>query len=331
MVEAMSKKPLLLIGILSLSAGCLKPEIETNSTAVFQSFWEEMDQHYAFFDYKNIDWEAVHEQYAPQAAKADEAVLRDLLCTIIEGLEDGHVNLYAPAGGCGYPFWERGPAAAPDFEHISLVKRLDFSAALQGGHLQQDPGLGYLWIKNFSGETSDYTRIREVLDYFADTRGLIIDLRGNGGGSDRNSELIASHFATETVPYRRFRYRNGPDHDDFTPWIEDYISPAGTDPYVKPVLLLTNRSCFSSTEDFILAMRRFEQVQTVGDTTGGGFGNPIFRELPNGWVYRFSHWQMQTAEGECFEGIGLPPDHWQPASPQDTADRVLDRAIELLL
>lgn len=325
----MSKKAILLFLLISVWAGCFKPDIESSSAGVFKSFWAEMDQNYAYFDYKGTDWDAIHHQYAPHAAQANEEALRTLLCTIIQDLEDGHVNLYTPAGTCGYPFWERGPSGAPDTERISLTEAVDFSTVLYGGYLQQQPELGYIWIKNFSGATGEYAPIREALDYFSDSQGLVIDLRGNGGGSDRNSELVASHFATAETLYRRFRYRNGPNYDDFTPWIEDYITPAGN-PYTKPVLLLTNRSCFSSTEDFILAMKCFRHVQTVGDTTGGGSGNPIFRELPNGWVYRFSHWQMQTAEGRFFEGVGLPPDHYQPSSAEDTTDRILARAAELL-
>jgi len=325
----MSKKTFLILLLVSVWAGCLKPDIESSSTGVFQSFWTEMDRHYAYFDYKGTDWDAIHTQYAPQAAQADEEALRDLLCTIIQDLEDGHVNLYTPAGICGYPFWERGPSGAPDLERISLTAAVDFSTVLYGGYLQQQPELGYIWIKNFSSEIGEYAAIGEALDYFSGSRGLIIDLRGNGGGSDRSSELVAGHFATKETLYRRFRYRNGPNHDDFTPWIEDNIAPLGNT-YTKPVLLLTNRSCFSSTEDFILAMKRFDHVQTVGDTTGGGSGNPIFRELPNGWIYRFSHWQMQTADGRFFEGIGLPPDHYQHSSAEDNTDRILERSIELL-
>jgi len=53
--------------------------------------------------------------------------------------------------------------------------------------------------------------------------------------------------------------------------------------YTDPIALLTNRRTFSAAESFVLAMRTLPQVTIVGDTTGGGSGNPLHRELPNGW------------------------------------------------
>lgn len=51
----MIKKTLLLFLLFSFCTGCLKPDIESSSTEVFQSFWAEMDQNYAYFDYKGTD------------------------------------------------------------------------------------------------------------------------------------------------------------------------------------------------------------------------------------------------------------------------------------
>ncbi len=132
--------------------------------------------------------------------------------------------------------------------------------------------------------------------------------------------------------FRRYKYRTSPEHDEFSGWIEDFISPAGPRQFTGPVFVLTNRGSFSAAEDFVLAMRQFPHVQTLGDTTGGGTGNPVFRELPNGWAYRFSTWVMEGPNGFNFEGAGIPPDHLVNISRQDSLamrDMILEKAIEL--
>jgi hypothetical protein len=328
----MNKLALSLLLLLLLTA-CLKERASTDAEAVFQQLWKELDRHYAYFELKGVDWQAAYEQYYPQARTASPEELRAVLCALLGTLEDGHVNLYTPEGSCGYNFAAGAPANAPTHAPTYLASYTEINDVLHYALLRDNPMVGYLRINRFNGEQGSFTAIDQALESLQPTEALIIDLRDNGGGSDLNSELVASRFATAQVRYRRFRYRNGPQHGDFTPWIDDYISPAGPQQYTKPTLLLINRRCFSATEDFVLAMQQFEQVQTVGDTTGGGFGNPLFRELQNGWVYRFSHWQMQTPDGEQLEGIGIAPDHLQWISREDSLagkDAILERAVELL-
>jgi hypothetical protein len=98
-------------------------------------------------------------------------------------------------------------------------------------------------------------------------------------------------------------------------------------------LVLQNRGLFSAAETFVLAMRTRPDVTFVGDSTGGGSGNPIPRELPNRWVLWVSRWQATTPGGSWYEGIGLAPDILESVSEQDLArarDPILERAIELL-
>jgi hypothetical protein len=324
---------IILLSLLLLWPACLKEEQHTSSEALFQEMWETFDRQYAYFELRGVDWQAVYDQYKPRASKASPEELRGLLCEMIATLEDGHVNLYSPEGSCGYDFTKGAPVNSPVHAIDYTVDYTELNEALHYARLKDKPIIGYLRISSFSGERGLFRAIDQVLEELQGAEALIIDLRDNGGGSDANSEVIASRFATRTTHYRRFRYRNGPEHDDFTPWIDDYITPAGPIRYDKPVVLLTNRRCFSTTEDFVLAMKAFDGVQTVGDTTGGGFGNPIFRELSNGWVYRLSHWQMQTADGQQLEGIGVAPDYLQAISRADSLagrDAILERAIEVL-
>ena len=75
------------------------------------------------------------------------------------------------------------------------------------------------------------------------------------------------------------------------------------------------------------------QVTIVGDTSGGGTGNPIFRELPNGWIYRLSTKYAVTADNLLVDGKGISPDIAILTSVEDSIngiDRILEKGIEII-
>jgi C-terminal processing protease CtpA/Prc len=74
-------------------------------------------------------------------------------------------------------------------------------------------------------------------------------------------------------------------------------------------------------------------VVSVGDTTGGGMGNPVYRELPNGWIYRLPVWIQTDHEDQRLEDVGVLPDHPVHISEIDSRfgrDTILEVARRLL-
>lgn len=74
------------------------------------------------------------------------------------------------------------------------------------------------------------------------------------------------------------------------------------------MVVLTNRGCYSATNEFVSIMKYAPNVTIIGDKTGGGSGLPFTSELPNGWSVRFSASPpMFNAEKEHIE-FGVEPD-----------------------
>jgi carboxyl-terminal processing protease len=172
-----------------------------------------------------------------------------------------------------------------------------------------------------------------IINTLKDCKGIIVDIRNNGGGNDALGNIVAGRFADQPRVYSYVRFRSGPSHSDFTDYQANSIQPQGPRQYTKPVALLTNRLCFSSAEGTILMMRVLPNVTVIGDTTGGGSANPITLTLPNGWSYRVSRWIQYTAQKTIFEGTGLPPNIPLWISPADAIaghDAILERAIQFL-
>ena len=309
----------------------LAPEPTDDPVAVFDLFWSEIDAYYSYFVYKpELDWDAVRDAYRPQVTDgmSDRALAGVLGATITE-LRDGHADLLTPFGEYGFdPMAGNDSNYDGDVARAYLSDRRTFAAGVYEAGWLSDR-IGYVRVATM-GTPGTGPAIDDVLDHLAGAEALVVDVRDNGGGSDLVSDPIAARFYDRRRPYRRVQYRNGPAHDDFTEPRADYLGPDGRNRFTGPVALLTDRGTFSAAEGFVLALGTLPHVVTVGDTTGGGAGNPIQRELPNGWQYRVPRWVVFTMDGFQYEGIGLPPDI--PLGDTDTAlaqgrDPVLERAV----
>ncbi len=327
------------VAVVGLSAGCvdevLVPAGPRDDPVVdFDQLWTEADRHYAFFEEKGIDWDGVYQEFRPQVT--DNMTDRDLfrvLSDVLDRLEDGHGALWTPVGH--YSYWELHNDHPENFvwtvAKAQLVPpiRVSQSGQIIYGHLTAD--IGYIYVPAFEPYWAG--DMDAVLDDLSDVKALVVDVRNNGGGSTNALPAIIGRFVDERRVYQRHQFRDGPAHDQFSHMFESVVEPRG-ERFKRPVAVLTNRNCYSTTEDFILATRVLPSVFTVGDTTGGAQGNPISRELPNGWVFRISRWRAFFPDGSPLpEGVGLPPDY-PVQMTQDDIDRGVDtiiaRAMELL-
>jgi hypothetical protein len=324
----------------ALALGCgalVGPDAASDNTAIFESVWQEVDRHYALFAIKPISWDSLHDVYAPQAAQASGApALAQTIGALLAELRDVHVDLFTPGAQYRYTGYD----ARPVFFDPALVlaqyvtdRRLAPRLRLHYGHLA--PDVGYVWIPSFSGSAgpADYGGdIDAALAALPGVSALVVDVRSNGGGSSNNDQEVASRFADQTRTYGFVQWRNGPRHDDLTPPIALTLSPRGPH-FPGPVVVLVNRRSFSATEDFVVAMSELPTVTIVGDSTGGAVGNPIIRELPNGWTYRFPQWRMVTATRLDFEERGFAPEVFVRGSSAELAagrDAMLDSALAVV-
>jgi hypothetical protein len=333
----MKRYLIFLLAILALLSllGCerllIKPDAPGDPVSIFEEAWTFADQEYSFFEYKNIDWDAAYQEFRPKVNEdmGDEALF-EVIAEMLFLLRDGHVNLRSPFDRSRNWEWFLG---SPENFNYSLLERNYFQSEQQfvGPFVVMDFGdVGYLHYSSFGSGVSSRD-MQYITDKFRDHKGLIIDVRNNGGGSLGNVYRLAGWFTEEEVVTGQERYKNGPGHDDFSDLEDLILAPQGTY-YDKPVVLLTNRRSYSATNFFTLFMRGLPQVTVLGDTTGGGGGAPTFTELANGWNLRVSATQLFTPEGFNVEG-GIPPDVQLDLDPADEAngvDTILEEALRRL-
>lgn len=313
------------------------PEYENDIYGNFDALWDIVDTHYCFFEEKGIDWDDIGRKYrAKITEKTTEIDLFFICADMLDELRDGHVNLSSRFNTSYYrKWWTDYPQ---DFDLRTLQEfYLKFDWLQTSGiTYKQLPGeIAYMRYPAFTYTISE-TSLDYVLAILHKNRGLIIDIRDNGGGALTNIKTLVGRLIDEKFTGGYIRHKTGPGHSDFSdPYPVEY-EPA--DPYrVKwdgPVVLLTNRSCFSAANDFASVMKELPDVTIVGARTGGGGGLPFSSELPVGWSVRFSACPLLDARGNCIEeGIDPSPGCEVHCTPEELAagkDAILDFAIELL-
>ncbi len=322
------------IGLL-LSCGelFLTPDPENTPENNFQILWQDFDKHYSRFDYKGVNWDSLYSIYRPQVNSNTTGMqLFNIMASMLSNLRDSHVRIESPDG----IFYYRRTVYLHNFD-INIVQSnylentKHFSIFTYG---QLADNLGYIHINSFMSNKDNYEFIDNIVRYFVNYKGIVIDVRDNGGGNSFNAELISGRFCDKERLYACSKFKNGPDHNDFTELFPAYISPKGNQQLIKPIALLTNRYSGSATEDFISMMMVFPYVRLVGDTTNGSIGgHPITRELPNGWIYRMSTGRFYSNEYISYEGVGIPPDIAVTISETDSLsgiDTILETAIQIL-
>ena len=279
----------------------------------FMALWTIMDERYCFFDLKKemlgVDWNEVKKRYAASISDdLSDKSLFEILCNMIGELRDGHVNLTSAYDyGRNWSWKTDYPANfSKDLQNKYLGN--DYIIAGSGYYYRVlEDNIGYLVVESFENSTSS-GRLNVMFNNMALCNGLIIDIRDNGGGDLTAAEFLASHFTEKKVTVGYSCYKTGPGHNDFSKLYRNELSPAEEDlRWIKPVVLLVNRGCFSSANDFAFTMKALENVTLMGDTTGGGGGLPMSSELPNGWVVRFSSAPTYDAEMNHVE-FGIAPD-----------------------
>lgn len=324
---------LLAFSLASCEAVIFEDDPASDPVANFEALWQEIDKGYSFFEFKDINWDSVYNVYRPKVTPSTRTLeLYDIMADMLFTLRDGHVNL--ETGFNRSRNWRWFLDFPTNFDEALLQRNYWQDQEWYTGpliHTVIDSTIGYVRYRSFGSRFSE-SQLDLVLARFENANGIIIDVRDNGGGFSDLPLLMASRFADERRLAYQFVVKNGPGHNDFTEPVEVYVESEGERQFTKPVIILTNRLCYSATNFFVTIMRNFPHVTIMGDWTGGGGGTPASGELPNGWIVRYSSTQTFTPDGFNVED-GVPPDIPVSLTTADRlrgVDTILERAIEAL-
>lgn len=322
---------LLCFSLLLLATSCIREEeFDNTPKGNFEALWQVIDEHYCFFEYKRdeygLNWNEVYDRYNKYITPdMSTKGLFEVLGNMLAELRDGHVNLYSNYDVARYWKWyEDYPANFNDSIQRNYLGT-DYKIAGSLRYTILDDNIAYVYYPSFSSGIGD-GNLSDMINELAFCNGLILDVRNNGGGMLTNASKLASRFTNEEVVTAYMSHKTGTGHTDFSTPEAIKVTPSSGIRWQKPVALLTNRSSYSATNDFVNAMRQFPLVTVIGDCTGGGSGMPFSSELPNGWAIRFSACPVYGPNMEHLE-FGIEPDIRVNMTKEDM-DRGLDTIIE---
>ncbi len=217
------------------------------------------------------------------------------------------------------------PGSKVDIVVLRGEEELDFSITRANIVMQSvrsellDGNIGYIRISSFEEKTAEDFK-QELRDMeIKRVKGIVIDLRDNGGGLVESSVQIADMLLDEgVVTYTEDRKGEK----------EYYKAKAGkTD---LPYVILVNGGTASASEILTAAVKDHKGGKIVGVNTYGKGIIQSIEQLQNGDAVKLTIMQYFSPNGSVIHKVGIKPDVEVEALATDTTDKQLEKAAELL-
>jgi len=312
----------------------------------FDIFWQTFNDHYSFFELKNVDWTLQRDTLRSRVSvNTSDEELFDVLAEMITPLADGHNSIESQDGEQGFGVsrkpglfgiiiaeYEQLPAEGRielqeyDQQQLELAKDAIVSRLGEDAEIKRSDtenvswstlpnNIGYVLIDGMEGfsESGEPADDREAIDTIFSQ--VLSDL------STVDSMIIDLRFneggndgnslriASHFAEARTLVYRKQARSGDTRLPLEDiFVEASTTAPFLKPVVLLTSTETASAAEVFILAMREVSDARLVGEASAGVFSDELPKSLPNGIEYSMSSEYYFDVNGEIYEDRGVPVD-----------------------
>jgi carboxyl-terminal processing protease len=360
-----------------------------NYPDIFQSFWNGMNTNYVFWGIDTTNWDNMYTVYKPLFDKLTifdsphEALAEQYFSQMTQGLIDSHYTLdFGLTGNAFQPSTYRKlqtdpnyftdsafPAAVVDslipakyIDPSSLVMGTD-TVNLEGSNLPFTAVTGtikgsilYLYFSSFALSQAS-TNTGPVFNYFfsklrgyGQFKGIVIDVRGNGGGEIEDLDYLVGQMVTSQYTFGYTRYKNGVNRLDYTPWAPAVVKPwtGGSVNVTIPIVVLADHLSVSMSEITTMAIKSLPNGKFIGTRTWGANG-PLTSSVyfdggqftigtatfgSGGYMFVYTSSSMfKYLNGDIYEGVGVPPDIYARetnAAYLNGDDLVLDAAIKYI-
>ncbi len=312
----------------------------------FEIFWDTFDQHYPFFEKRNIDWNNVREKYLPLAKNIEsDKELYELFNKIIQPFNDGHIKLDVP-DSLSIQIDKRESSeivnkTKGDVKEDIIKKYLSDLQSYNNGVIQwgyiKNSKVGYILVSDMNDfphyVTSSNLSEKEYQEQYNEklqSRSPIEQFSDELAGVDFVMEKILNDFTNsksiiidlrfngggyETVALKLLSYFvDEPKHilsvkakmGNGFTKEQEYILKPSGSNYLGQVFLLTSKRTASAAEIFALGALAYPNIKSYGSSTNGIFSEILWKKLPIGLEFSLSNELYSDSKGNEYEIVGVP-------------------------
>lgn len=192
----------------------------------------------------------------------------------------------------------------------------------------EDKGDGIYWMSVYQFNDNTYPAFDAMVQQLllAETKGLIIDLRNNGGGYLEVAVDMLSEFMEGNVEAVTIKRRDSADDETL------YTTGSPRLPSL-PIVVLINNGSASASEILGGAFQDHERGLVIGETSFGKGSVQEVDKLRDGSSIRLTVARWYTPNGNNIDHVGITPDMEVMMTEEDYesgADPQLDAAFEYL-
>jgi carboxyl-terminal processing protease len=158
--------------------------------------------------------------------------------------------------------------------------------------------------------------------------GIVLDLRGNGGGWVTSAQEMIGRFIPEDAGPALYQDLDLEDDDDL---ISEPIVADGETVFDLPLVVLIDGGTASAAEIVAGAVRDYERGTLVGESSFGKGLVQRVHDFEDGSSARITFARWLTPDRHPIPDEGLTPDIAVSNDPESAADLQLERAVEVVV
>lgn len=312
----------------------------------FDAFWEELNENYAFFERRHIEWNAMRSTYRARiATSTTERELYGILGEMVAVINDPHVflsNRKAGAESLDYSTRDVHGIAAVLKENVPGRERAFYNQAankmeaaidavvryeILGSRFQTTlndkviwgfigPDVAYirasLFMQMFSPPTPSREevdrRVEESVDEIFAGISEAKALVIDVGTNTGGADVVPLAIARRIIDKpKSWVTKRVMTPEGLTEPIAFQLTPGGAHRFHGPVVILQSRNTVSAGETLSEVLIGVPRVRRIGTRTLGARSSILMKPLPNGGIVGISNEVSIASDGNSYEVVGVPP------------------------
>src|SRR5918992_828829 len=245
----------------------------------------------------------------------------------LNGLEtDAAMSLIRGPKGSSVVLTIRRPGVPETFDVTVNREAIEIPAVVY--EPQADGKVAHLTVSIFGDNTTRELDVALKRAKEEGVAGIVLDLRGNGGGWVTSAQETIGRFIPEGAGPALYQDLDLQDDDDL---ISEPIVDGGETAYEIPLVVLIDGGTASAAEIVAGAVRDYERGTIVGEPSFGRGLVQRVHDFDDGSSARITFARWLTPDRIPIPDAGLTPDFAVANDPEVAADRQLERAVAVAL